>query len=84
VVDGTSNTIMVVEASDALATTWTKPGDFEPDDKDPIKGLLNPGARGFNAVFCDGAARLIKKSADAKTLKRLFQRNDGEPVEIPE
>jgi hypothetical protein len=84
VVDGTSNTIMVVEAGDEKAVTWTKPDDFEPDDKDPLKGLLNPGARGFNAAFCDGAVRLIAKTIDAKTLKRLFQRNDGEPVgEIP-
>jgi prepilin-type N-terminal cleavage/methylation domain-containing protein len=84
VVDGTSNTIMVVEAGDEKAVTWTKPDDFEPDDKDPLKGLVNPGARGFNAAFCDGAVRLIAKTVDPKTLKRLFQRNDGEPVgEIP-
>jgi prepilin-type processing-associated H-X9-DG protein len=45
---------------------------------------VNPGARGFNAAFCDGAVRLIAKTVDPKTLKRLFQRNDGEPVgEIP-
>ncbi|HZL90296.1 MAG TPA: DUF1559 domain-containing protein [Pirellulaceae bacterium] len=84
VVDGTSNTIMVVEAGDEKAAVWTKPDDFEPDDKDPLKGLVNPGGRGFNAAFCDGAVRLITKAVDAKTLKRLFQRNDGEPVEIPE
>jgi hypothetical protein len=84
VVDGTSNTIMIVEASDDKAVAWTKPGDFEPDPMEPLKGLIGPSGQGFNACFCDGAVRMIKKSIDPKTLQRLFQRNDGEPVEIPE
>ena len=29
VTDGTSNTIFVVDASDALAVTWTRPADWE-------------------------------------------------------
>lgn len=84
VIDGTSNTIMIVEAADDKAVIWTKPGDFEPDAKDPLKGLIGPGGQGFNAAFCDGAVRTLKKSIDPKTLQRLFQRNDGEAVEIPE
>ncbi len=74
--DGTSYTIMVVEASDSSAVEWTKPDDFVPDPKEPIKGLagLRPG--GFLAAFGDASVRLIPKSIDAKVLQFLFLRND--------
>ena len=31
ITDGTSNTILLVEASDEKAVPWTKPDDFTPD-----------------------------------------------------
>ena len=34
-----NDTILVVDASDKSAVEWTKPDDFTPDPKDPIKGL---------------------------------------------
>ena len=39
IADGTSNTIMVVEAADEKAVPWTKPDDFEYDENNPLKGL---------------------------------------------
>ncbi len=78
--DGTSNTIMFVEANDDSAVDWTKPDDFVPDEKNPMKGLtgLRPG--GFNAALCDGSVRFISETLDKEVLKNLFQRNDGNPV----
>ncbi|CAN5300947.1 hypothetical protein BH11PLA2_BH11PLA2_53300 [soil metagenome] len=38
--DGTSNTILHVEAADSAAVEWTKPGDWTQDAKDPLKALL--------------------------------------------
>lgn len=84
VVDGLSNTIMVVETTDELAVIWTRPGDFEVDDKDPFKGLVNAASRGFHAALGDGSVQFLKKDWDPKMLKRALQRNDGEEVEFPE
>ncbi|MGM0486601.1 MAG: DUF1559 domain-containing protein [Planctomycetota bacterium] len=81
IADGTSNTIMMVEVNDANAVTWTKPEDFELDEKNPLGGGLRgmrPGA--FLAAFCDGHVRTIKTSIDPKLLKALFTRDGGERV----
>lgn len=83
IVDGTSNTLMTVEASDALATPWTKPEEFVPSEKDPLKGLtgLRPG--GFLAGLADGSVRFISDKIDLKMLNNLFQRNDGNVIRLP-
>jgi hypothetical protein len=81
IADGTSNTIMVVEASDEKAVPWTKPDDFEYDEKDPIKGLVGLQPNEFLALFADGAVRTLPKSIDPKVLKALFTRDGGEAVD---
>jgi hypothetical protein len=81
ITDGTSNTIMAVETCDAKAVPWTKPDDFTPDEKNPAAGLggLFPG--GFSAAFCDGSVRFISSAIDAETLRRLFNRHDGQVID---
>ena len=74
--DGTSNTIMIVEASDRKAVPWTKPDDFEFNEKNPGAGLRGFWPEGFLAALCDGSTRLIH-TMDANVLKALFQVNDG-------
>jgi hypothetical protein len=78
--DGTSYTIMVVEASDSSAVEWTRPDDFVYDPKEPIKGLVGLRPEGFLALFGDASVRFIPKSIDAKVLQFLFLRNDQNPV----
>jgi hypothetical protein len=82
ITDGTSNTIAVVEASDKRAVVWTKPDDFEFNDKNPIDGLVGLWPGGFQAVCCDGALHFISRTVDPKTLKNAFIRNDGNPVDL--
>jgi len=81
ILDGTSNTILVVEADDSKAVPWTKPEDFTPDDKNPMAGLVGLRRRGFLALFCDGSVRLISNKTAAETLKALFTRDGGEVVD---
>jgi hypothetical protein len=81
ITDGTSNTIMAVEVSDANAVPWTKPDDFTPDEKNPAAGLGGLFAGGFAAAFCDGSVRFISSAVDAETLRRLFNRHDGEVID---
>ena len=56
ITDGTSNTLMIVEA--VTPVLWTKPEDltFDPDEPLPELGGLFPGS--FQAVFFDGAVRI--------------------------
>jgi hypothetical protein len=82
IVDGTSNTIMVVEVDDNHAVVWTKPEDLSFDPKDPTKGL-GRFAGGFNAAICDGSVRLFSWPTEPKqieTLGYLFMRGDRHPV----
>jgi hypothetical protein len=78
--DGTSNTIMVVEANDSSAVIWTKPSDFSPDEENPLAGLLGQHPEGFLACFCDGAVQVFAPTLDKKTLLGLFTKDGGEVV----
>ncbi len=79
--DGTSNTIMVVEAADAKAVPWTRPADFTPDKKDPAAGLVGLRTGGFMAALADGSVHFISSSLGADTLNALFTRSGGEAVD---
>jgi prepilin-type processing-associated H-X9-DG protein len=78
--DGTSNTILVVEASEAVP--WTKPDDipFQPDRPENLFGAGSSHPGGFNALFCDGSVRFIKTTIDLDVLKALITRDGGEVI----
>ena len=78
--DGTSNTIMAVEASDDKAVIWTKPDDFEYGQQDPMKGLVGLWPDGFVAAMADGSVRFVWSSIDPAVLKAFFTRSGGEKV----
>ena len=80
VTDGTSNTIMAVEAAADRAVVWTKPDELVFDLKNPLAGLtgLRPGA--FLAAFADGHVQAIKDTVAADVLKALFTRAGSEPI----
>jgi hypothetical protein len=79
ITDGTSNTILLVEAGADKADVWTKPGGIPLNTDDPVAAL---GAVGdtFVVVMMDGSARSVSKTIDAATLKNLIQYNDGNPI----
>jgi serine/threonine protein kinase len=78
--DGTSNTLMVVEASDKAAVEWTRPADYEPDESQPLEGLVGLRPSGFLGVLADGAVHFIEADIDATILMRLFKKRDGLPI----
>jgi hypothetical protein len=80
--DGTSKTILAVEVNDDRAVPWTKPDDLEVDLNKPFDGLGEAHAGDiFCAVFADCHTIGISKQCDPDTLKALFTRNGGEPID---
>ena len=76
--DGTSNTILVVEAGEDVP--WTKPADlvYEAGKKLPVVGGVF--ANGFHAVMADGGGLAFPKTLKPKTLEAYITRNGGEKI----
>ena len=80
--DGTSNTIVVVEVtSDPFASVvWTQPSELVVDLNEPFRSLAGSRGDHFLAGMADGSVRAIKNSVLAETLKALFTRKGGEVI----
>ncbi|MCI0459302.1 MAG: DUF1559 domain-containing protein [Gemmataceae bacterium] len=78
--DGTSNTILVVEATDEQAVIWTKPDDLRVNPKKPHVGLVAKGRDRFLVAMADGSVRAVPANVSAQTLWSAFTRAGGEPL----
>jgi hypothetical protein len=85
--DGTSNTILAVEAAEAVP--WTKPDELEYDRSKPLPrlGRQNAGyllgtqnARYFQVVLFDASVRRVRKDVDEQTLRWAIEPADGMPL----
>ncbi len=79
ITDGTTNTIMLVEADRDHAVVWTKPEDLAIDWSDPRKGLVQDDVP-FRAALCDGSAHQIRGDIDPKVLTLLLQHADFQSI----
>jgi RNA polymerase sigma factor (sigma-70 family) len=78
--DGTSNTILIIEA--AKAVPWTKPADLEFDlDKDLPK-LGGMFEKGFQAALADGSVLFIRKDFDEFSMKLAIMPADGQVIDF--
>ena len=74
--DGTSNTILVVEA--ATAVPWTKPdAELSFDPIGPLPPLGGHFTGGFQAAMGDGAVRMVPSAVSQQTLRNAIQLDDG-------
>ncbi len=80
--DGTSRTILAVEADNEHAVVWTQPADLAYDPAHPAAGLGHPG-KGFLAGSADGAVHFLPLDAKPETLGALFTPAGREPVSWP-
>ncbi len=80
VTDGTSNTLMVVEAD--AAVPWTKPDDltFDPEAAASLCGAGSPHPGGFNGSMADGSVRFFKKAINLNVFRALITRKGGEVI----
>lgn len=81
ILDGTSNSIMILVAKPDAAVIWTKPDDLEIDFKNPLKSLSGSALQGFHALFGDGTVRFISDNINADVMKALLTINGGETVD---
>jgi hypothetical protein len=82
--DGMTNTVMIVEASDAKAVEWTRPDDFEFDPQNPSDGLVGLRDNAFLIGVADGSVRSIAVPKSPEILNAWFNKNDRKPVQIDE
>jgi len=79
--DGTSNTLMVVEAEEPVV--WTNPNDLAFDPTKALPKMLSIDGK-FSAAYGDGSVRTFKMPIDQEILKLLIQKSDGKPIpEVP-
>jgi prepilin-type processing-associated H-X9-DG protein len=92
ITDGTSNTLLIVEACGAQIV-WTEPRDVNIDlqpDGINLNGnrpgssagwLSSYHANGTHVAFADGAVRFLSQTIDADVLKKLATIDGGEQVD---
>lgn len=83
--DGTSNTALIVEATTAVP--WTKPEDLVYDPNGPLPAVGLPDKDTFNVMMADASVRHFRlkpnnPAAWEQSLRRLFVRNDGQPIDF--
>jgi len=81
ILDGTSNTIMVLETPEEAAVEWTKPSDLDVDLDDLTSSVIGWDRQGFNALIADGSVRYISAVIDLEILKALLTRDGGEIID---
>jgi hypothetical protein len=76
--DGTSNTILIVEAADPVP--WTKPDELQYDRRKAVPKIGGHFRGGTVVVLADGSVRIISPSLSEQTLRSAIDPNDGVPL----
>jgi hypothetical protein len=79
--DGTSNTVLIVEAGKAVP--WTKPEELEYEPGKPLPGLGGVSPQGFYAALADGSVRFIPMALGKEAIRAFFTRNAGDGPKSP-
>jgi hypothetical protein len=80
--DGPENTILIVEAYEAVP--WTKPADLLYDPTGPLPQLGGIFGDGFRVAMADGSVgHFLPKNIDPATLRALITPAGGEKVTLP-
>lgn len=80
IADGTSNTILLLQAAPGAAVPWTKPDDLVVDAANPLASLIGEGQNHLLAAFADGSIHSLSAKLDPETLKALLSQDGGEVI----
>ena len=80
ITDGTSNTIMVVDAAPDRAVIWTKPDDWEVGEAVDPADLVGNHPGGAVTLFGDGSVLFLADTIAPAVLRALTTRNGGEVI----
>jgi RNA polymerase sigma factor (sigma-70 family) len=79
--DGTSNTLAVIEAKDAVI--WTKPADLKlPKEGDKLPAVGGMFKSGFHVLLFDGSVHFFGPNPPAAELRALITPDGGEIVDL--
>ena len=81
VTDGTSNTVLIAVAADAVP--WTKPGELTFVEGEPLPALDASDSHGYTLGMCDGSVRMLHKSGE-RMLRSIITRAGGEVITWPQ
>ena len=79
ITDGTSETLLIVEAKQGVP--WTKPEDIPFDPAKPLPKLGGFVRGRFGAVLADGTVRTFEGDSVKDQLRWLIVRNDGHGID---
>lgn len=79
--DGTSNTIMAVQADPSTAVEWTKPGGLPFDPKNPKRSLGPIPEAGLHIVLADFSVKKLSAKISEKDLAAFITSSGGERVD---
>jgi hypothetical protein len=74
-VDGTSNTILFVEAGEAVP--WTKPDELRYDPNEPLPKLGGHFRSGYWVGMADGSVKFLTPQLSERTLRNAITIDDG-------
>jgi prepilin-type processing-associated H-X9-DG protein len=80
IIDGTSNTLMMVEFKGS-GVNWAEPRDFDITGPKPLPPGNHPG--GNNVVLYDGSVRFISQNTDPALIHKMATRSGGEVFQAP-
>lgn len=77
--DGTSNTILIIEAGNPVP--WTKPEDLHYADDEPLPELGGLFPNVIHAACADGSVHTLTKNYNEQHLRYAITANDGMPLD---
>jgi RNA polymerase sigma factor (sigma-70 family) len=74
--DGTSNTLLAVEAGEAVP--WTKPEELSYDANKALPKLGGVLGGDFNVLLADGSTRFVRRGFNERVFRDILTRSGGE------
>jgi len=78
--DGTSNTLVIVEAGKPVP--WTKPEELTYDPLAPLPELIGVYLDRFRVALADASTRTVRVDMSEKTLRAAITRNGGDKLGV--